>query len=514
MSARRVLRVPFLFGASVFAIGLSGSAAANWQTVYSGKAEVVQIDKSRMTRAEDDATAWSRVMLGREVKDGAGAYNSIQVQNLYDCTARRFTIMRRAYFNDEALVREDTIIRPRSNAVEVGSLDERAFDVACHSAPGDQRLAGKPPITAQLKAFIMRVADTSAAPEKSRLIVLPPIDKAAADQAAASVAAKNPSALPATSVVKPEEKPPVSVAKETGGAKAGPPGNASAPPKPGPAMKKAPAPEASASPDTAAERRLRELYYATSGPRKAARKKPPLAPMADDKPNPVEQLPAHWSYDEEGGPANWAKLRKDYAVCGTGKRQSPIDIREGIKVDLEAIRFDYKPSRFRIVDNSHTIQVAIGEGMGLTITGKRYELVQFHFHKPSEERINGRAYDMVVHLVHRNDEGKLAVVAILLEKGAEHPLIQTLWNNLPLDRGMEVAPEDVIDLNALLPERRAYWTYMGSLTTPPCTEGVTWMVLKQPMQVSPEQVAIFSRLYRNNARPLQPANDRLVKESR
>jgi len=120
----------------------------------------------------------------------------------------------------------------------------------------------------------------------------------------------------------------------------------------------------------------------------------------------------------------------------------------------------------------------------------------------------------VVHLVHKNAEGRLAVVAVLLEKGSEHPLIQTLWNNLPLEQNMEVAPEESIDLNKLLPENRSYWTYMGSLTTPPCTEGVLWMVLKQPVQLAAEQVAIFSRVYRNNARPLQPANGRLVKESR
>jgi carbonic anhydrase len=197
-----------------------------------------------------------------------------------------------------------------------------------------------------------------------------------------------------------------------------------------------------------------------------------------------------------------------------GKRQSPINIHEGIKVHLEEIAFDYKPMQFRIIDTGHTVQVTVGEGLSLKVSGKRYELLQFHFHRPSEERINGRAYDMVMHLVHRNDEGQLAVIAVLLEKGSEHPLIQTLWNNLPLDQNIEMAPAEAIDLTKLLPENRTYWAYMGSLTTPPCTEGVLWMVLKQPMQVSAEQVSIFSRLYRNNARPLQPSNGRLIKESR
>ena len=222
----------------------------------------------------------------------------------------------------------------------------------------------------------------------------------------------------------------------------------------------------------------------------------------------------HWAYEGEGAPANWGKLRNEYAACGTGQRQSPIDIREGIKVSLEAIRFEYKSTQFRIVDNGHTLQVTVGEGMAMHVMGKRYELIQLHFHRPAEERVNGKVYDMVVHLVHKNDEGQLAVIAVLLEKGSEHPLIQTLWNNMPLEKDMEVTPAEAIDLMKLLPEIRSYWTYMGSLTTPPCTEGVLWMVMKQPLQVSAEQIAIFSRLYRNNARPVQPPNGRLIKESR
>jgi carbonic anhydrase len=222
----------------------------------------------------------------------------------------------------------------------------------------------------------------------------------------------------------------------------------------------------------------------------------------------------HWAYEGAGAPANWGKLRSEYATCGTGQRQSPIDIRDGIKVSLETIRFEYKPTQFRIVDNGHTLQVSVGEGMGMHVMGKRYELVQFHFHRPAEERVNGKLYDMVVHLVHKNDEGQLAVIAVLLEKGSEHPLIQTLWNNMPLEKDMDVTPTEPIDLMQLLPETRNYWTYMGSLTTPPCTEGVLWMVMKQPLQVSPDQISIFSRLYRNNARPVQPSNGRLIKESR
>jgi carbonic anhydrase len=278
------------------------------------------------------------------------------------------------------------------------------------------------------------------------------------------------------------------------------------------ATAKAAAHAAAAPAEALDERRVRELQYATSGPRKVVRKKPVVE--REHAANPAQHMDVHWGYEGEGAPANWAMLRGDYASCATGKRQSPIDIREGIKVSLETIRFDYKPTQFRMIDNGHSLQVTPGEGLTIKVMGKTYELLQFHFHRPSEERVNGKLYDMVVHMVHKNDEGQLAVVAVLLEKGSEQPLIQTLWNNMPLERDMEVSPTEAIDPMQLLPENRAYWTYMGSLTTPPCTEGVLWMVMKQPVQVSPEQVAIFSRLYRNNARPVQPANGRLIKESR
>lgn len=224
----------------------------------------------------------------------------------------------------------------------------------------------------------------------------------------------------------------------------------------------------------------------------------------------------HWSYEGEGAPDKWAALEPKNAVCGIGNRQSPIDIREreNIKVDLEPIQFDYQPSYFRIVDNGHTIQVALGAG-SITVTGKTYNLLQFHFHRPSEEKVNGRPFDMVAHLVHKSDDGKLAVVAVLMEKGSMNPFIQTVWNNLPLEKNVELSPpNDALDLNTFLPASQGYYTYMGSLTTPPCTEGVLWLVLKQPVQLSQEQINIFARLYRNNARPVQATGGRLIKESR
>lgn len=223
---------------------------------------------------------------------------------------------------------------------------------------------------------------------------------------------------------------------------------------------------------------------------------------------------AHWTYGGEGGPEQWGQLKPEFATCATGTRQSPIDIRSGVKVDLEPIQFDYRPSAFGVVDNGHTIQVNVGGGNAIEVQGRRYDLVQFHFHRPSEERINGRQFDMVAHLVHKDPEGRLAVVAVLLDRGgAAQPLIQTVWNNLPLEKGSEVSVRGDIDMNHLLPADRRYFTYMGSLTTPPCSEGVLWLVLQQPVPLAQEQIGVFSKLYPMNARPVQQASGRLIKQS-
>ncbi len=222
---------------------------------------------------------------------------------------------------------------------------------------------------------------------------------------------------------------------------------------------------------------------------------------------------SHWSYEGRGGPQAWGQLKPEFSTCANGQRQSPIDIRDGLALELEPVQFAYQSSRFGVIDTGHTVQVNPAPGNSIDINGRRYELLQFHFHRPSEERINGRQFDMVVHLVHKDAEGRLAVVAVLLERGAAQPLLQTVWNNLPLERGEEVAARATLDLNELLPAQRGYYTYMGSLTTPPCSEGVLWVVLQQPVQVSGTQIDIFSRLYPMNARPIQQASGRLIKQS-
>jgi len=235
---------------------------------------------------------------------------------------------------------------------------------------------------------------------------------------------------------------------------------------------------------------------------------------AKDEP-PAHGAEVHWTYEGQTGAGKWAKLSGEFAACEIGPRQSPIDIRETIRADLPPIRFIYKPVALSIIDNGHTIQVNTAGAGGISVDGEDYELLQFHFHKPSEEKINGKAYDMVAHLVHKSKAGKLAVVAVMLEAGKEQKLVRTLWNNLPLEQNQPVTKSEInIDPAALLPATRDYFTYTGSLTTPPCSEGVLWLVLKTPTQVSKEQVAGFGKIYRNNARPIQPGNGRIIKESR
>ncbi len=220
-----------------------------------------------------------------------------------------------------------------------------------------------------------------------------------------------------------------------------------------------------------------------------------------------------WAYAGAAGPAAWGAIRPEFQLCGKGQRQSPIDIRDGIAVELEPVQFDYRASAFKVIDNGHTVQVNIGTGNSIQVGGRRYELVQFHFHRPAEERINGRQYDMSLHLVHQDAEGRRAVVGLLLERGTPQPVVQSVWNNLPLEKGIEQAGGSPMDLNQLLPADAGYYTYMGSLTTPPCDEGVLWMVMRQPVPVSQAQLDIFARLYPMNARPLQSASGRLIKQS-
>ena len=221
-----------------------------------------------------------------------------------------------------------------------------------------------------------------------------------------------------------------------------------------------------------------------------------------------------WDYGTQHGPKHWGEVKAEFEMCALGKTQSPIDIRNPVPATLEPIEFDYQPTPLHIIDNGHTIQVNYAAGSSITVGGQRYELTQFHFHKPSEERVGGKRYPMVVHLVHKNAEGALAVVAVLLKQGNQSALVKTLWANLPAEKEEErVVEKTSINAARLVPSNHAYYTFAGSLTTPPCSEGVTWFVLVSPMQVSKAQIDRFAKIYSANARPVQPTNGRTIRVS-
>lgn len=224
----------------------------------------------------------------------------------------------------------------------------------------------------------------------------------------------------------------------------------------------------------------------------------------------------HWEYKGEHGPAHWSEIKADYATCGTGGLQSPIDIKGAKTAELPAIQFDYKDSPFKIVNNGHTIQVNFAEGSSITVDGKQYKLLQFHFHTPSEEAINGKRHDMVAHFVHKSDDGKLAVIGVLLDKSVTgSKAFATVMDRMPTEAGEERSYSNVtINPADFMPANKAYYSFAGSLTTPPCSEGVKWMVMKEQVKVPAKEVKAFQSIYKMNARPLQPSNNREIMQSK
>lgn len=220
----------------------------------------------------------------------------------------------------------------------------------------------------------------------------------------------------------------------------------------------------------------------------------------------------HWGYDGDEGPEHWGEIDPKFEACKTGKNQSPIDITAGKPEKIGPIEFKYHPFPLTIVNNGHTIQVNAPKGSSITVGGKKYDLLQLHFHSPSEHKMSGKAGDMEVHLVHKNDAGELAVVGVFMNAGKEHPLVKTLWEHLPTEAGKEkTVGQVVINPIDFLPAKRTFSNYPGSLTTPPCSEGVNWIVMKDSIEVSKAQVEKFTSIFPMTARPVQPLHDRAIK---
>jgi carbonic anhydrase len=220
--------------------------------------------------------------------------------------------------------------------------------------------------------------------------------------------------------------------------------------------------------------------------------------------------PVHWSYEGAEGPQHWGELSPDFALCSGGTEQSPVDVPGTAAVNPAEIVFNYQPTALTILNNGHTVQVNYDPGSSIDVGGKTYELKQFHFHTPSELTVDSNHTDMEMHLVHQSADGQLAVVGVMLRRGCENPVYQPVFANLPAQESEPAAVGDVtVNAGDLLPQERTYYRYNGSLTTPPCSEGVQWLLMNTPVELSEAQVGAFQAIFQNDARPVQAFNERI-----
>lgn len=217
---------------------------------------------------------------------------------------------------------------------------------------------------------------------------------------------------------------------------------------------------------------------------------------------------AHWAYEGHGGPAEWGSLSPEYAACSMGREQSPIDLSKPIAAVVGDPMAAWRPVPLRVQNNGHTIQVDCAGGGGLMLDGKSYDLLQFHFHHPSEHTVDGAFFDMECHFVHKAADGSLAVLGVMIAKGAANPALESIWQVMPAKGGESVSAGSMLDPSTLLPKDTVTFRYAGSLTTPPCSEVVQWVVYRQAVTASADQLAAFARLFPNNARPVQPLHRR------
>lgn len=231
------------------------------------------------------------------------------------------------------------------------------------------------------------------------------------------------------------------------------------------------------------------------------------------KAQPDARLQSHWGYVGIEGPAHWAMLSPEYVACEAGSKQSPINIHAAHHADTQqTLAFHYRPTQVRVANNGHTIQVDYRSQSVLLVGDKVYSLRQFHFHDPSEHEIEGVRYPMELHLVHQDPRGHIVVVSVFLELGAANSWIAKIWNWMPKTTTEELTPLSM-NIADILPAHTHHYMYEGSLTTPPCTEGVRWILLKEPVQISADQRNQFADIIGENARPVQPTYERSVVEN-
>jgi len=246
----------------------------------------------------------------------------------------------------------------------------------------------------------------------------------------------------------------------------------------------------------------------------AAQSQSPTAPEDPGPGGAGAQRPIPFEYKGRRGPERWGSLSRRYAICADGAAQSPIDLARARPSRLPNLRFDYRVGDLRLENTTHTVQANEAQGSSLVADGQRYELLQFHFHEPSEHVVGGRRFAGEMHFVHRDPEGRVAVVSVLVRRGKRKRALEPVFDRLPRTKGATATVRG-FDTAALLPTgRRRFTTYGGSLTTPPCSEGVRWYVLSTPIEASAGQLAAFRRAVSANARPVQPRNNRVVRVDR
>lgn len=481
----------------------AATAAPSWQNISAESGRRIELDRSTMKREGNSVEAQSRVTLDRDLVDSrtGSSYRIIEAVTRYDCSTRSARTIKRTYKpNEKESLREEDVPGVEL-PVRSGTLDDRVLREVCRPPKENQA-----ELVEKANEAASKLKQANEAMLKQEMVKAP--KSGMVKTADAKPAAATPSAAPAAetpSAPIPSIRPNLKAAMEN-----------AAPAAPGPASAAPSAPEKPAATPTKSINvpvgTTQTVRNSAPSPRPAPR--PVLREAAAPAPEKIKLPKGHWEYEGEHGPEHWAKLDPRYRLCGSGTRQSPIDIRDGSKVDQEVIRFDYRPSGFRIVDNGHSVSVGVNDN-SFSLTGKTYTLEDIHFHSPAEMLVDGQRFDMAIHLVHRAKDGSLAVVDVMLERGTEHPELQLLWNYMPMEKHKPQQPPGVLfNPSRLLPDYRNYYSFMGSLTTPPCTEGVLWLVMKKPVQVSDEQIRMFRRLYQHNARPVQPVGDRLIKDGR
>jgi carbonic anhydrase len=526
----------------------AGVWADDWEKIVGDNGRTVEIDIHSIFNSDNHTkVSWGRVVLGNAETERSG-YHTIKALNRYDCLHRSFVTIKRVYLDsNEDVVREEILPEQTPTLVRRNSVDERIWRKMCGLTPPSQakaedsgnatkrvdtvaakaeQAARTPPIA---HSTLARPAPVSVAPPP-KLAPIPAAAPATVEAAPEKATVNKPPDIPAASVPEPA---PAAVPPNDGRAGASLPAdprriaarseNAPYPTtplraEPTPAampMKAPPVP----APPVAAVAHAAPTMTTRYEPLHAALHTRRPAPRAAPERAALQSAPGRegWSYHGEGGPDFWGRLRPEWKLCSEGTRQSPLDFAASapVAVNLDPVKFDYHSTHFVITDTDTQLRVKVGSGMWMEVRGQRYALEGFMLHHPSETYIDGKAADMSVHFFHRDGEGRVAVLAVQVMRGdPPNALLQTLLNNLPLEKGSSYTPEITLDLGAFLPASPAHFLYLGSLTTPPCAEGVLWVVMKEPVTLSDEQYNIFVRLHASNARPVQPANARLVLESR